>query len=111
MAKGFGGVPGNMQAILKKAQKMQVDMQRAQETAEQFVAEGSSGGGTLKIQIDGKYEVKSVHVSPEILNPNDSELVADLITTAVNQALEKVRENAKVTMDRVAGASGLGGLF
>jgi DNA-binding YbaB/EbfC family protein len=112
MARGFGGIPGggNMQALLQQAQKMQKDMQKAQAEAEAFEAEGSVGGGAVKIKINGKYEVLAVEVKPEAVDPSDIELFQDMVKSAVNDALTKIRENTESKLSRVTGGVTLPGM-
>lgn len=111
MAKGFGGFPGgNMQAILKQAQKMQQDMQRAQAQAEIFEAEGSVGGGAVKIKINGKYEVVSVDIKPEAVDPSDVDMLQDMIKASANEALSKIRANTEAMLSKVAGGMNVPGL-
>ena len=112
MARGFGGIPGggNMQALLQQAQKMQKDMQKAQAEAEAFEAEGSVGGGAVKIKINGKYEVFAVEVKPEAVDPSDIELFQDMVKSAVNDALTKIRENTESKLSRVTGGVTLPGM-
>ena len=112
MARGFGGLPGggNMQALLQQAQKMQKDMQKAQAEAEAFEAEGSVGGGAVKIKISGKYEVLAVEIKPEAVDPSDIELFQDMVKSAVNEALTKIRENTESKLSRVTGGVTLPGM-
>lgn len=111
MAKGFNGIPGNMQGLLQQAQKMQKDMQKAQEEAEGFEAEGSAGGGAVKFTVNGKYEVMAVKVNPEAVDPNDVEMLQDMIKVAANDAISKVRENTQTKMSKIAGGMNIPGLF
>jgi nucleoid-associated protein EbfC len=112
MARGFGGLPGggNMQALLQQAQKMQKDMQKAQAEAEAFEAEGSVGGGAVKIKMNGKYEVLAVEIKPEAVDPSDIELFQDMVKSAVNDALTKIRENTESKLSRVTGGVTLPGM-
>ena len=111
MSKGFGGVPGNMQALVKQAQKMQQDLQKAQAEAETFMADGSAGGGMVKITANGKLQVTAVLINKECVNPNDVEMLQDLVLAATNDALDKVRENTKQTLGTVTGGVNIPGLF
>ena len=111
MARGFGGVPGgNMQALLQQAQKMQKDMQKAQAEAEAFEAEGSVGGGAVKIKVKGTYEMVSVEIKPEVVDPSDVELLQDMIKSAANEALTKVRQNTESKLAKVTGGMNIPGL-
>ena len=111
MGKGFGGIPGNMGALVKQAQKMQQDLARAQAEAEKFSAEGSAGGGVIKITANGKQEIESVLINKEVVNPDDVEMLQDLVKAAVNEALAKVRDHTKGTLGAVTGGLNIPGLF
>lgn len=111
MARGFNGMPGgNMQALLKQAQKMQQDMQKAQAEVESFEAEGSAGGA-VKCVVNGKYEVLSVSISPEAVNPSDVEVLQDMIQLAFTDALQKVKQHSDAKLSQVTGGMNLPGMF
>ena len=112
MAKGFGGFPGggNMQALLQQAQKMQRDMQVAQTQAEAFEAEGSVGGGAVKIKVNGKYEVLAVEIKPEAVDPSGVDILQDMIKAAANEAISKIRSNTDTTLSKVTGGMSVPGL-
>lgn len=112
MAKGFGGLPGgNMQALLKQAQKMQKDMQQAQIEAEAFEAEGSAGGGAVRVVLNGKYDVVTVKIAPEACDRSDVEMLEDMVRVAVNDAVQKVRKNTDEKLSSVTGGMGMPGMF
>ena len=111
MAKGFGGAPGNMQALMKQAQKMQQDLLKAQQDAESFSCEGSAGGGAVKVAATGKQEITSVLIDKEVVNPDDIEMLQDLVKAAVNDALAKVKEHTKGALGSVTGGLNIPGLF
>ena len=91
MAKrGFGGMPGNMNNILKQAQKMQENMQKMQEELEAKEVEASVGGGAVTVKANGKKEVIDIAIKPEVVDPEDVEMLQDLVLSAVNEALRKV---------------------
>ena len=110
--KGFGGLPGGggMQAIMKQAQKMQQDIKKAQEEAEKFTAEATSGGGMVKAVAGGKNQLLSLTLNKEIVNPNELDLLQDTIVAAVNEAMEKVRANSKAAIAKVTGGIDLPGM-
>jgi DNA-binding YbaB/EbfC family protein len=112
MAKGFGGLPGggNMQALLQQAQKMQRDMQVAQTQAEGFEAEGSVGGGAVKIKVNGKYEVLAVEIKPEAVDPSGVDILQDMIKAAANDAISKIRSNTDTMLSKVTGGMSIPGL-
>ena len=91
MRGGFGGFPGgNMNNLIKQAQKLQQDMQKTQEELETKVLEGSSGGGAVVVTATGKKKITNIKIDPEVLD--DVEMLQDLVLTAVNDALNKVDE-------------------
>lgn len=95
MAKfnGFGGGGGmNMQAMMKQAQKMQEEMAKAQQELEEAELEGTAGGGMVKVFLNGKKQMLQVVIKPEACDPEDTEMLEDLILAAYNDALEKVEE-------------------
>ena len=91
MRGGFGGFPGgNMNNLIKQAQKLQQDMQKTQEELETKILEGSSGGGAVVVTTTGKKKITNIKIDPEVLD--DVEMLQDLVLTAVNDALNKVDE-------------------
>jgi DNA-binding YbaB/EbfC family protein len=111
MSKGFSGMPGNIQGLMKQAQKMQQQMAEIQAEAEQYSAEGSAGGGVVKVVANGKHEILSVTLDPQVVNPAEIEMLQDLFVAATNDALRKVAENLKHKMSAVTGGMGIPGLF
>lgn len=113
MAKGYsGGMPGNMNNIMKQAQKMQKQMMDTQAELEKRTLEITSGGGAVKIVITGKKEIQSVTLSPDVVDPDDVEMLQDLIMTAVNEAVRQADEMVNSEMSKITGGMGLpGGLF
>ncbi len=109
-----GGFPGggmNMQNMMKQAQQMQAKMQEMQEELEQKEVEASAGGGVVKVVATGKKEIKSIEISPEAVDPDDVEMLEDLVIAAVNEALGKVDEMVNAEMGKITGGMNLGGLF
>ncbi len=111
MAKGFPGMPGGMQNLMKQAQKMQDDLAKAHQDAENFSAEGSAGGGAVKVSVNGKYNLLSVQIQKDAVNPDDVEMLQDLFMAATNEALEKVKANLKSSLAKVTGGMSIPGLF
>lgn len=112
MAKGFNGVPGgNIQGLMQQAQRMQKDMQKAQVEAEAFEAEGSAGGGAVKCKVNGKYEMLTVEIKAEAVDPSDVELLQDMVRAATNDALAKIKSNFDQKLSSVTGGVGVPGLF
>jgi len=110
MAKGFGGMPGNMQDMLKQAQKMQQDIAKMQEEAQSMTAEGSSGGGMVTAVANGKHQIESVVIDKEVVNPDDIEMLQDLVAAAVNEALRNVQEQIQEKMSKITGGMSIPGM-
>ena len=109
MARGFNGMGGmNMNNIMKQAQKMQKQMVEMQESLNEKTLEMTSGGGAVKIVISGKKEIQSIKIDPEVVDPDDVEMLEDSILSAVNEAIRQADEMYTTEMSKVTG--GLGGL-
>jgi nucleoid-associated protein EbfC len=116
MAKGgFPGMGGggNMANLMKQAQKMQKDMAKLQEELEQRTVEASAGGGAITVIATGKKEIKEINIKPEVVDPDDVEMLQDLILAAVNEAIRKADEMVNGEMGKITGGLGGGmpGLF
>lgn len=111
LPQGMGGGPSNMQAMIKQAQKMQEDMAAMQAELEEREYEVSAGGGVINVKINGKREVLSVKIAPEVVDPDDIETLEDLITAAVNEAIKKVESDSQEEMQKITGGVGLPGMF
>lgn len=112
MAKrgGFqGGMPGNMNNLMKQAQKMQRQMEEATKALEEKEVTASAGGGAVEVTVSGKKEVVKVKLSEEVVDPDDIEMLEDLIVAATNEALRKMDEISQQSMSKITG--GLGGGF
>ena len=110
MAKrgGFpGGMPGNMNNLMKQAQKMQKQMEEAQKQLEESEVTATAGGGAVEVTISGKKEVTKVKLAEEVVDPDDIEMLEDLIMAATNEALRKIEEATQQSMAKITG--GLGG--
>ena len=112
MAKGFnsrgmGGLGGNMNNMIRQAQKMQQDMMKAQEELESRSYEASAGGGMVTAVVSGKKELTSVTIDPEAVDPDDVEMLQDLIVAAVNEAMRKATEDASSQMSKLTGGLNL----
>lgn len=111
MAKrgGFpGGMPGNMGNIMKQAQKMQKQMEEAQKELEEKEVTATAGGGAVEVTVSGKREITKVKLSQEVVDPDDIEMLEDLIMAAVNEGLRQIDEASQKSMASITG--GLGGL-
>ncbi len=106
---GFpGGMPGNMNNLMKQAQKMQRQMEEQQKALEEKEFTAAAGGGAVEVTVSGKKMVTKVKLAEEVVDPDDIEMLEDLITAAVNEAYRKVDEEAQSAMSALTG--GLGGL-
>ena len=111
MAKrgGFpGGMPGNMNNLMKQAQRMQRQMEEKQKELEEKQYSASAGGGAVTVTVSGKKEVLSVKLSEEVVDPGDIEMLEDLIVAATNEAFRQAEEDSSQMMTQLTG--GLGGL-
>jgi len=112
MAKGFGfGGGGNMNNLLKQAQKMQQQMQDMQKDIENRDFEASVGGGVVKITVNGKKEVKNIELKPEVVDPDDIETLEELIVAAFNEASKKADETMSNELGKLTGGMNLPGMF
>ena len=112
MAKGkFNMMPQNMNNMLKQAQKMQQDMLKAQQEIEEKEIEASSGGGAVSVKVSGKKELLSIKLSPEAVDPDDIEMLEDLILAAVNEGMRKADEESAKEMSKLTGGMNIPGLF
>lgn len=112
--KGFpGGMPGgmNMQSMMKQAQAMQQKMQRIQEELAEKEVTATAGGGVVTVTANGKKEILRVEIKPEAVDPDDVEMLEDLIVAAVNEAMRMADEMAQEDLSQVTGGLNLGGLF
>ena len=105
---GGMGMPGNMNNLMKQAQKMQRQMEENQKALEEKEFTASAGGGAVEVTVSGKREVMKVTLSEEVVDPDDIEMLEDLIVAAANEALRKVEEESAAVMSKLTG--GLGGL-
>lgn len=106
---GFGGFGGNMGNLVKQAQKMQKDMEKKQEELATKVVETTVGGGAVYVKANGKKEILEVKIKPEVLDPDDVEMLQDLIIVAVNEVIKKAEDMYTSELGKITG--GLSGLF
>jgi DNA-binding YbaB/EbfC family protein len=109
--KGMGGGPQNMNAMIKQAQKMQEDMAALQEDLDAREYEISAGGGVVGVKINGKKEILSIDIQPEIVDPDDIETLSDILVAAVNEAIKRVEDTNNAEMAKITGSVGLPGMF
>ncbi|MBQ7582895.1 MAG: YbaB/EbfC family nucleoid-associated protein [Lachnospiraceae bacterium] len=104
---GGMGMPGNMNNLMKQAQRMQRQMEESQKEMETKEFSASAGGGAVEVVVSGKKEVTKVTLSPEVVDPDDIEMLQDLIMAAVNEAYRKVEEESQNAMSKFTGGMGL----
>jgi nucleoid-associated protein EbfC len=100
----------NMNQILKQAQQMQAEMAKAQEQLKNEIVEASAGGGMVKVTMTGDMQLREITISPDAVDPEDVELLQDMVTAAVNEAMRSAQELASNRMGGIAGLGGGGGL-
>lgn len=111
LPKGYGGgAPSNMNEMLKQAQKMQELMAKKQEELAERIFEASSGGGAVSVKATGDRVLTEVTIKPEVVDPDDVEILSDLIMAAVNQALRTAEEETNREMDAITGGASLPGI-
>lgn len=117
MAKGgFRGMPGgmggmNQAAMIKQAQKMQQEMLRMQEEMENKTYSATTGGGMVKATVNGKHELTDLVINPEAVDPEDVDMLQDMVIAAVNEAMRAADTDSANNMSRLTGGLNLGGLF
>ncbi len=108
--RGMGGGP-NMNQMLKQAQKMQEQMLKMQEELENKTYEASAGGGAVSVKISGKKELMEINLSEAVVDPDDIEMLQDLIIAAVNEGLRKASESSENELGKLTGGLNIPGLF
>ncbi|MDO4649576.1 MAG: YbaB/EbfC family nucleoid-associated protein [Eubacteriales bacterium] len=109
MAKrgGFpGGMPGNMNNLMKQAQKMQRQMEENQKALEEKEFTASAGGGAVEVTVSGRREITKVKLAEEVVDPDDIEMLEDLVMAATNEALRKMEEESSAVMSKLTGGFG-----
>ena len=107
---GFPGIPGgNMQQLMRQAQKMQQQMLKVQEELDVREYEGTAGGGAVSCKVSGKRQMLSLSIAPDAVDTDDVEMLQDMILAAVNDALKKGEETRETEMNKLGG--GMGGMF
>ena len=108
--KGLGG-PQNMNGMMKQVQKMQEEMTALQTELEEREYEVSAGGGMVKVKINGKREILHIDIQPDIVDPDDIETLSDVVTAAVNDAIQKVDSTSECEMQKITGGLNIPGLL
>ena len=115
MARGGGfpgmGMGGNMQQLARQAQRLQQQMTKMQEELDAREYEATSGGGMVMAKVNGKKELLELTIKPEAVDPDDVEMLQDLVMAAVNEALRTATETSEQEMGKLTGGMNLGGLF
>lgn len=108
--RGMGG-GANMNQMIKQAQKMQEQMAKMQEEMESKTFEATAGGGAVKVTVAGNREVQGIEISPDVVDPDDIEMLQDLIVAAVNEGMRKVDADSASQMGALTGGLNIPGLF
>ena len=112
LPKGMGGGPSDMNSLMRQAQRMQEDMAAKQAELEEKEYEISAGGGVVNVKINGKKEILSISIEPEIIDPDDKETLEDILVAAVNEAIKRVEDTNSDEMSKITGnIPGMNGLF
>ncbi len=107
----FPGGNKGMKDLMKKAQKMQQDLAKAQKELANKIVEGSAGGGMVKVEMNGKNQIVSLNIDKEVVDPEDVEMLEDLIIAAINEAQEKVAKSTEDEMSKLTGGINIPGMF
>ena len=111
LPKGMGGGPQNMNQIIKQAQKMQDDMKALQEELDSTEYEGMSGSGVVKATVTGKHDVVGLKIDASVVDPEDIEMLEDLVAAAVNDAISKAKKDSEERIEKVTGGLNVPGMF
>ena len=111
LPKGMGGGPQNMQAMIRQAQKMQEDMEAKQAELDAKEYDVNAGGGVVTVKINGKKEILSIDIKPEIVDPDDVETLSVILVAAVNEAIKRVESTNSAEMEKITKGMNMPGLF
>ena len=111
LPQGFGGGPSNMQGVIKQAQKMQERMAELQAELDEREYDFTVGGGMITIKMNGKKEMQSIEIKPEVVDPDDIEMLQDLIVAGVNEAISSIEKTNNDEMSKVTGTLNIRGMF
>lgn len=109
--KGMGGGAQNMQAMIRQAQKMQEDMEAKQAELDEREYNINAGGGVVTVKINGKKEIMSIDIKPEIVDPDDVETLSDILVAAVNEAIKRVESTNNAEMEKITKGMNMPGIF
>lgn len=110
LPKGMGGGPQNMQSMLRQAQKMQEDIEAKKAELEEKEYIVTSGGGMVEITVKGNHEIKAIGLNPEVVDPNDVEMLEDMLVAAFNEAMRQIDEESERELEKVTGGLNIPGL-
>ena len=110
LPEGYGKGPGNMASMMRQAQKMQDEMAKAQEELAATEYTASVGGGAVEATVTGKKELKALSIKPEVVDPEDIEMLQDLVISAVNEALRNAEDDHNARMEKITGGLDIGSL-
>ena len=108
---GMGGGPQNQRDLMRKAQKMQEDLAAKQAELEEREFTATSGGGVVEVVMNGKKELKALNIKPEIVDPDDIEMMQDVIMAAVNEVIRQVEDTTNSELGKITGSLSIPGLF
>ncbi len=108
--KGIGGGPQNMQGLMRQAQKMQEDMEKAKEELAAKEYEIAAGGGVVTLKITGEKQITELNIDPDVVDPDDIETLTDILTAAFNEAVKRVDSDAEEVRGQITGGLGLPGM-
>ena len=111
LPKGYGGGPGNMNSMLKQAQAMQENMAALQEELAEREYTAVSGGGMVEVTVTGAHRVSAIKINPDAVDPDDAEMLEELVTVAVNEAMQKADDESEKEMGAITGGMNIPGLF
>ena len=112
LPQGYGGgAASNMQGMLKQAQKMQAQIAQVQAQLEEKEHTVSVGGGAVEVVMSGKMELKALTIKPEVVDPEDIEMLQDLVISAVNEVIREIEDESAKEMEKISGGMNLPGLF
>lgn len=110
LPKGMGGGPQDMQSMLRQAQKMQEDIEAKKAELEEKEYIVTSGGGMVEITVKGNHEIKSIGLDPEVVDPDDIEMLEDMLVAAFNEAMRQIDEESERELEKVTGGLNIPGL-
>ena len=111
LPQGFGGGPSNMQGVIKQAQKMQERMAELQAELDEREYDFTVGGGMITIKMNGKKEMQSIEIKPEVVDPDDIEMLQDLIVAGVNEAISSIEKTNNDELSKLTGNINIPGMF